>query len=419
MSIGSAATSQLPSRVDVVIIGAGLAGLAAAKHLHSKSFNVAVLEAQDDVGGRVRTDMVDGYRLDRGFQILLTAYPEVKRHIDLDALDLQKFGPGALVMSRGRAYEVTDPFRNPRSILGTARAPIGTFADKARLAILRARTLKGDPRELLRGQDMPTVVALRRAGFSPKMINQFFRPLFGGIQLDPSLTTSRRMFDIIFRSLSEGDASVPRLGMGALPRQMAERLPGLIHRNTKVASIDGRAVITSDGRRIESRAIVVATELPAARELVSMPERESRRAGAVYFAADSAPTKSRLVMLDGSGKGPVLNAAVMSNVAASYAPAGKHLIVAALPQVVDGDLETLARDQLRTWWGSQVDGWRHLRTYRIGHAGVEQRPPFSPKRNIALGNGVFVCGDHRDTGSLQGALFSGRRCGELVAGALA
>jgi phytoene dehydrogenase-like protein len=380
--------SQLPARVDVAIVGAGLAGLAAARHLHAKSFNVAVLEAQDDVGGRVRTDIVDGFRLDRGFQILLTAYPELKRQVDLDALDLHNFDPGALVMMRGRSYAVTDP-------------------------------LRGDPRELLRGQDLPTVVALRRAGFSEKVINRFFRPLFGGIQLDPSLTTSRRMFDIIFRSLGEGDAAVPRLGMAALPRQMADRLPGLVHPNTKVASIDGRTVVTIDGRRIEARAVVIATELPAARNLVALPDRVSRSAGAVYFAADSAPTDSRLVILDGTGKGPVLNAAVMSNVAASYAPPGKHLVVAALPQVIDGDLESMARDQLRTWWGPQVDSWRHLRTYRIAHAGVEQRPPFSPKRNIALGNGIFVCGDHRDTGSLQGALFSGRRCGELVAGALA
>ena len=411
--------SQLPSRVDVVIVGAGLAGLAAARHLHAKSFSVAILEAQDDVGGRVRTDIVDGFRLDRGFQILLTAYPELRRQVDLAALDLQTFDPGALVMLRGKSYMVSDPSRAPRTLLGTARAPIGSVADKAKIALLRARTLRGDPRELLRGQDLPTIVALRRAGFSQSMIDRFFRPLFGGIQLDPSLGTSRRMFDIIFRSLGEGDAAVPRLGMGSLPRQMAERLPGLVHCNTTVASLDGRTVVTSDGRRVEARAVIIAADLPSARQLVSMRERASRRAGAVYFSADKAPTTSKAVILDGSGKGPVLNAAIMSNVARSYAPSGKHLVVAALPDLIDGDLESVARDQLRSWWGSQVDAWHHLRTYRIAHAGVEQRPPFSPKRNIALGNGVFVCGDHRDTGSLQGALYSGRRCGELVAGALA
>jgi phytoene dehydrogenase-like protein len=367
----------------------------------------------------VRTDIVDGFRLDRGFQILLTAYPELRRQVDLSALDVHTFDPGALVMHRGRSYVVGDPFRAPRTFVSTLRAPIGTPLDKVRIALLRSRTLRGDARDLLGGNDLPTVVALRRAGFSQKMINRFFRPLFGGIQLDPSLTTSRRMFDIIFRSLGAGDSGLPRLGMGALPRQMADRLPGLVHLNTRVASVDGRSVSTVDGRRIECRAAIVATELPAARALVSLPERAARRAGAVYFAANRAPTDAKLVVLDGSGKGPVLNAAVLSNVAPSYAPAGQHLVVAAMPDVVEGDLEAMARDQMRTWWGSQVDAWRHLRTYRIDHAGVEQRPPFSPKRNLAMGNGVFVCGDHRDTGSLQGAMFSGRRCGELVAGALA
>lgn len=411
--------SQLPTRVDVVVVGAGLAGLAAARHLHAKSFSVAVLEAQDDVGGRVRTDIVEGFRLDRGFQILLTSYPELRRQVDLDALDVQAFEPGALVMLRGRSYVVGDPFRSPRTLVPTLRAPIGSPMDKARIALLRARTLRGDARELLGGNDLPTVVALRRAGFSQKVIDRFFRPLFGGIQLDPSLTTSRRMFDIIFRSLGSGESGVPRLGMSALPRQMAERLPGFVHVDTRVASVDGRSVNTVDGRRVECRAVIVAAELPSARQLVALPNRTSRRAGAVYFAATKPPTREKLVVLDGTGRGPVLNAAVMSNVAPSYAPAGQHLIVAALPDVIDGDLETMARDQLRTWWGPQVDAWRHLRTYRIDHAGVEQRPPFSPKRNLALGNGVFVCGDHRDTGSLQGALFSGRRCGELVSGVLA
>jgi len=411
--------SVLPARVDVVVVGAGLAGLAAARHLHNKSFNVAVLEAQDDVGGRVRTDIVDGFRLDRGFQILLTAYPELRRQIDLTALDVHTFDPGALVMRRGRSYVVGDPFRSPSTLLPTVRAPIGSPLDKARIALLRSRTLRGDARELLGGNDLPTVVALRRAGFSQKMIDRFFRPLFGGIQLDPSLTTSRRMFDIIFRSLSAGESGVPRLGMGALPRQMADRLPGVVHVNMRVAAIESQSVVLSDGRRIECRAVIVAAELPAARQLVSLPERASRRAGAVYFAATRAPIATKLVVLDGTGRGPVLNAAVLSNVAPSYAPAGQHLVVAALPDIIDGDLESLARDQLRGWWGSQVDQWRHLRTYRIAHAGVEQRPPFSPKRNLALGNGIFMCGDHRDTGSLQGALYSGRRCGELVAGALA
>ena len=410
--------TALPSRTDVVIVGAGIAGLAAARALHARGRDVVVLEKSDDVGGRIRTDVVDGFRLDRGFQVMLTAYPELVRHVSLHDLELRTFDPGALVMFGGKARVVGDPFRDPRTLPATALAPIGSPLDKLRILLLRRRTRSIDPRELLRGQDLSTFVALRRAGFSPTIIERFFRPLFGGIQLDPSLATSRRMFDIIFRSLSEGDSAVPRLGMGELPRHMAALLPGIVHVGVAVSQLDGTSVTTSSGHRVEARAVVVATEEPVARTFVELAPRASRRAGAVYFDAPRAPTSSKMVILDGSGRGPVLNAAVMSNVSPDYAPNGRHLVVAAMPDVVEGDLESLARGQMRTWWGSQVDEWRHLRTYRIEHAGVEQRPPFPARRRIDFGGGVFVCGDHRDTGSIQGALFSGRRTGEHVHGYL-
>jgi phytoene dehydrogenase-like protein len=406
--------TAIPSRADVVVVGAGIAGLAAARALHARGRNVVVLEKSDEVGGRIRTDVVDGFRLDRGFQVMLTAYPELVRHVSLHELELRSFDPGALVMIDGKARVVGDPFRDPRTLPATALAPIGSPLDKLRILLLRRRTRSIDPRELLHGQDLPTVVALRRAGFSPAIIERFFRPLFGGIQLDPSLATSRRMFDIIFRSLSEGDSAVPRLGMGELPRRMATLLPGIVHPGAAVSQIDGTSVTTNSGHRVEARAVIVATEEPVARTFVELAPRASRRAGAVYFDAPRAPTSSKMVILDGTGRGPVLNAAVMSNVSPDYAPSGRHLVVAAMPDIVEGDLEAVARSQMRTWWGPQVDAWRHLRTYRIDHAGVEQRPPFPPRRKIDFGGGVFVCGDHRDTGSIQGALFSGRRTGEHV-----
>lgn len=165
---------------------------------------------------------------------------------------------------------------------------------------------------------------------------------------------------------------------------------------------------------MESRAVVVATEGPVASSLLGLPQVTSRAAGCVYFSADTAPVAGSYIVLDGHGHGPVLNVAVMSNVADTYAPPGRHLIVAALPSVVDGDIEQLARTQLRSWWGPQVDGWKTLRSYRIPHGQPGQDPPFNPKKSVALGDGLFVCGDHRDTGSIQGAMFSGRRCAESV-----
>lgn len=411
---------SLPSQCDVVIVGAGLAGLSAAREIQRHGLSVIVLESSDAVGGRVRTDIVDGFQLDRGFQVMLTAYPELQTQVDMRALDLRPFDPGALVWRNGKGHAVSDPFRKPQTLATTAFAPIGSVFDKARIVLLRARVMRRKPAALLGGQDVSTDVALRAFGFSTKIINRFFRPLFGGIQLDPHLATSRRMFDVIFRSLSEGQSVLPSRGMHALPLQMASRLSqGTVHLNTRVSTVDGSKVTLASGETVTARAVVVATDGPTASSLLGIPIVESRKVGCVYFSADTPPTKEKYVVLDGTGNGPVLNVAVISNVAPSYAPADKHLIVAALPGVTDGDLEAVSRKQLRTWWGPQVDDWKHLRTYVINHGGPVQKPPFSPKQRVNLGNGLFVCGDHRDTGSIQGAMFSGRRCGEAVVQSLA
>lgn len=408
-------SSQLPATCDVVIVGAGLAGLSASRYLTAAGFDVHVLEASDGVGGRVRTDHVNGFTLDRGFQILLTAYPELKKQFDVDALNLQPFDPGALVWINGKGKVFSDPLRRPKSFVATAIAPIGSVIDKIRLATLRLSVTRGNGAALLSHPDITTAKMLSGRGFSPKMIQRFFTPLVGGIQLDPQLTASRRMFDVVFRMLNQGDAVVPAAGMSAISEQLASHtLAEKIHLATRVVSATKNGVVTENGHTISTKVVIIAVEGPAASTLTGIPPVQSRSVSCVYFASTSAPTNKKLIILDGTGQGPVLNIAVMSNIAPSYAPEGQHLIAAALPGCIGDDVEDIARQQLQTMFGTQVESWRHLRTYRIAHGQPDQSPPFTPKKKQHLDNGIFVCGDHRDTASTQGALFSGRRCADSV-----
>ena len=408
-------SSQLPATCDVVIVGAGLAGLSASRYLTAAGCDVHVLEASDGVGGRVRTDHVDGFTLDRGFQILLTAYPELKKQFDVDALNLQPFDPGALVWINGKGKVFSDPLRRPKSFVATAIAPIGSVVDKIRLATLRLSVTRGNGAALLSHPDITTAKMLSGRGFSPKMIQRFFTPLVGGIQLDPQLTASRRMFDVVFRMLNQGDAVVPAAGMSAISEQLASHTPAeKIHLATRVVSATKNGVVTENGHTISAKVVIVAVEGPAASTLTGIPPVQSRSVSCVYFASTSAPTNKKLIILDGTGQGPVLNIAVMSNIAPSYAPEGQHLIAAALPGCIGDDVEDIARQQLQTMFGTQVESWKHLRTYRIAHGQPDQSPPFNPKKKQKLDNGIFICGDHRDTASTQGALFSGRRCADAV-----
>jgi hypothetical protein len=403
---------------DVIIVGAGMAGLACARTLQAAGLDAVVVESEDGPGGRVRTDLSEGFRLDRGFQILLTAYPELSRWFDLNTLDLRTFSPGARVWNGSKFHTVGDPLRRPQDLFPTITAPIGSIADKVRLLRLILSVRTGSPGALLRRPDRTTSDRLASAGFSDRFVDSFMRPLFAGIQLDPDLEVSSRRFEMILRMLAVGDSAVPALGMGRLSEILADGLlEGTITYDSPVTEVNGQAVRLNGGGSISARAVVVATSGPvAARLLPAVQDPGSRAAGAVWFSMSEAPVRGRHILLDGTGSGPARNVVVMSEVSPLYASNGEALLVAAVPgsAALDPSLETAVRKQLTGWFGIDVQRWETRRVDVIRHGQPSQVPPFHPKQAVRVDETTWVCGDHRDTASIQGALYSGRRTAEAV-----
>jgi phytoene dehydrogenase-like protein len=408
--------------LPILIVGAGLSGLTSAVQLHEAGIPVQVIEASDDVGGRVRTDQVDGFLLDRGFQVYLSAYPEAGALLDLEALQLQPFSSGALVYNGEKLVRVMDVFKHPGSLLESALAPVGTLADKIRVALLRFRAMGSSSEEITSRPDVETQDFLRKFGFSPAMIDGFFRSFYGGIFLEKELRTSSRMFEFTFKMFSEGSATLPARGMGAIPRQLAMRLPPQsIRLNSPVSSANRNSLLLASGEKIEGRRVVIATHAAQTAEIVpgfSNQVPAWRSVSNVYFGAKISPLAEPIIVLNASGRGLVNNFCVPSDVAPGYAPPGQSLISVSLLGIHrEPDIPERVREELRSWFGNQVDEWQHIRTDVIRHALPEQLPG-SPFPGYIEHDGILICGDHTSSASIEGAIISGKKTAAAIIEAL-
>jgi phytoene dehydrogenase-like protein len=410
------------ARHDVIVIGAGLAGLAAALHLQRRGLDVCLLEKDVRPGGRVQTDAVDGFLLDRGFQVLLTAYPECRRMLDYRALRLRNFEPGAIIQTARGPARIADPWRRPGLALETVFSPVGTLMDKIRIAGLRRAASRGSLAQLFRRPESTTLRRLQDHGFSPRFISAFLRPFLGGIFLGRDLSTSSRMMEFVFRMMAQGDTALPERGMGEIPAQLAAGLrPGTLRLGATVAGIKPGRVELAGGEQMEARAIVLAVDATAAAALAprAITAPAWRGVDCLYFAAPRSPVAGPWLVLDGEGRGPINNLHVATEVSPALGPPDEALVSAT---VIDGgrldprQLERAVRRQLGRWFGPSAERWRHLRSYRIAHAQPDQPPGFLEARRRAprLAAGLYHAGDFIETASLHGALVSGRRAATAV-----
>ena len=402
--------------MDAIVVGGGIAGLCCARELHARGKSFVILEASDRVGGRIATDEVDGFKLDRGFQVFLTAYPEAKRVLDYPALRLGKFEPGALVFCDGKFQRLSDPWRRPQHLLSTAISSAASFGDKLRIAKLRSHVGTVVVDELYSRSEQTTRESLQAFGFSDTILDRFFTPFLGGIFLEPQLATSSRMFEFVFRMFSDGDATLPESGMQAIPNQIAKALPAeSIRLNSKVTSIKDQTVTVASGETFTAPSIVLAVANPDAASFASTERREACGVTCIYFAADEPPLNEAILVLNGEKQGPINNLCVPNLVCPSYAPTGKALISATVLGVGHGpSIQDEVQAQLKRWFGDQAASYSHLKTYEIPFALPAQKVLDPVQKPVQIREGLYRCSDDCDTASINGAMAAGHRAARAI-----
>lgn len=407
---------------NTIIVGGGISGLTAARTLHEQGVDFILLEATDRIGGRIKTDVIDGFRLDYGFQVLLTAYPEAKQALDYNALDLKSFLPGAeLLYADGSKGMLGDPLRNIASLLPTLFSKAGSIKDKFGILSLRHRLSKLSIEAIFNQKEIPTLEALKNEyGFSDKIIEQFFQPFFTGIFLEKELKTSRRMFDFVFKMFSEGNTSVPNLGMEEIPKQIASTLPQkAILTNATVNRMDGQTVYTEDGSSFTANNIIIATEATGLIKELAPIKTSYQSTTHIHFTSDTPPISKPIIALNTQKDRLVNNICSINKVAPGYSNGEQHLI--SLSVVGDHglnnkDLVKAIRMELTAWFGKETENWKHLHTRTVNYALPNQHTVVHNwnKEQAFIRKGLYACGDYQLNGSINAAMKTGRRVAEFI-----
>ncbi len=396
------------SELDAVIVGAGMAGLACAEDLVGAGWSVRVVEAGDQPGGRMRSDTLDGFVLDRGFQVFNPGYPQVRARIRPGALGLGRLSRGFLLCGGGARRRFSHPLDGLGLWRDLSTGRLGGVGDLAKFGLYTGRTMLGGARRIKAQPDVSARRAWEQAGCSAQFIDGALRPFFAGVFLEDELATSSRVLGLVWRSMLRGSATVPAAGIGAVARHLADRLPaGTVEYERPVREITDEGVVFADGRALGANRVIVATDPGAARSLLpSLPQAATNGVTTFYHATPRAPMDEPLLLVDADSA--VLNTVVISNVQPGFAPPGYALVSTSVAGT-DPMAEPDVRARLGALYEADTSTWEMLARYDIPSALPRMTPPWPLTRSTRISADRHVCGDYRATGSVQGALASGAR----------
>lgn len=431
--------SDRPNRI--VIVGGGLAGLTCAKVLRDRGVeHFVLLEGSDRPGGRVRTDVCEGFYLDRGFQVLFAAYPAIRRHLNLAKLNVQPYSPGAILVRGGKRYLLSDPFRDLGALWPSLTNPLATLGDKLRVLSLRAKLATTAIADIWQQPDCTTRTFLERCGFSDEFVRYFFLPFYGGIFLDPDIKTSAQLFQFYFKMLSEGAIVTPQYGLGDISDQLTARLrPEQVRCQAEVVELvvdrDGgtrdrvAGVKLADGETISGDRVVLAADPLTVQRLLEPhvaldpPIPTTRRSVTCLYFSSTAPLYSQKYLCLNADIQPnsvINNCVQISNISPTLAPAGQHLLsitVLGLPDASEAELRDCCRQELQAWFPQfDCSTLNYLKQYRIPLAQFDQPPGIrdrlpTPKTPL---QGLILAGDYTQQSSIDGAISSGERAALLA-----
>ena len=400
------------SAYKIHIIGAGVSGLIAAQILENYGYHPTIIEASNSVGGRVKSDVVKGYSLDRGFQVLLTSYPAAKKYLDYDGLALQKLLPGATIFKNGKAQTIGDPLRKLSLLFPTLLSSIGSFADKVKILKLNTRLKKKKIPAIFKTKEKTTLQYLKDFGFSEEIITDFFKPFFSGIFLEPNLETSSRMFEFVYKMFGEGLAVIPKNGIQAIPNQLKNKLRQTeIRLNTAVKQVKNNLIILEDGEEIKSDFTILATEASALISNLKNQETQWKSCDTLYFECEKRAINKPLIGLISDENALINNIFYPTSVATNALGNKEILSVTIVKKHHFNEAELIAKTtaELKTFCG--ISDLRFLKRYQIKKA----LPQLSniqyelSSTETQLNSSLFLAGDQLLNASLNAAMIAGER----------